>query len=190
MFDTDRLIADCLEAVRGPDAQRAVREILVRTLEKPGAVAEAIGKDAGGLELLHNSPELTVLNVVWAPGMRIYPHDHRMWAVIGIYGGIEDNTMYRRGPERIVASGGRELRETEVLALGADAIHAVANPERRFTGAIHVYGGDFVNQPRSEWDPDTLIEQPYDLANVMRLFAEANVAWAAQLGQDLDESAT
>lgn len=190
MFDTDRLISDCLDAVRAPDAQRAVREILLRTLEKPDPVASAIGKDHGGLDILYNSPELTVLNAIWAPGMKLYPHDHRMWAVIGIYGGVEDNTMYRRGPERIVASGGRELRSSDVLALGADAIHAVANPERRFTGAIHIYGGDFVNQPRSQWDPDTLVEQPYDLANVLRLFAEANEAWASQLGQDLDESAT
>ncbi|MGH2728855.1 MAG: hypothetical protein ACRDKS_17925, partial [Actinomycetota bacterium] len=95
--------------------------------------------------------------------------------------------LYRRGPERIVEAGGRMLRESEVIALGADAIHAVANPESRFTGAIHVYGGDFVNQPRSQWDPDTLIEQPYDLEQVRKLFAEANAEWAAQLGHDVDE---
>lgn len=191
MFDTDTLVADCLAAVRGEtDPRRAVREILLRTLSKPAPVAEAIGKDEGGLDILYSSPELTVLNAIWAPGMKLYPHDHRMWAVIGIYGGAEDNTMYRRGPERIVEAGGKELRESEVLSLGADAIHAVANPERRFTGAIHVYGGDFVNQPRSQWDPDTLIEQPYDLEQVRRLFAEANARWAAQVGQDLDDAAS
>lgn len=191
MFDRDTLIEECLQAVRTEgDARRAVREILIRTLEKPEPVADAIGRDEGGLDIIYNSPELTVLNAVWAPKMALYPHDHRMWAVIGIYGGVEDNTLYKRGPERIQRSGGRELRESEVLALGADAIHSVANPERRFTGAIHVYGGDFVNQPRSQWDPDTLIEQPYDLEQVRRLFAEANAAWRAQVGQDLDERTT
>jgi predicted metal-dependent enzyme (double-stranded beta helix superfamily) len=188
MFDTDTLVADCLTAVRGEtDARRAVREILVRTLAKPEPVAKAIGKDVGGIDLVYNSEELTVLNVIWAPGMAIYPHDHRMWAVIGIYGGVEDNTMYRRGPERIVEAGGKSLRESDVVALGSDVIHAVANPERRFTGAIHIYGGDFVNQPRSQWDPDTLAEQPYDLEQVRALFAQANADWAAQLGHDLDE---
>ena len=188
MFDTDVLVAECLTAVRGEtDARRAVREILARTLSKPEPVARAIGKDLGGIDLVYNSEELTVLNVIWAPGMAIYPHDHRMWAVIGIYGGVEDNTMYRRGPERIVEAGGKSLRESDVIALGADVIHAVANPERRFTGAIHIYGGDFVNQPRSQWDPDSLQEQPYDLEQVRALFAQANADWAAQLGQDLDE---
>jgi hypothetical protein len=52
-----------------------------------------------------------------------------------------------------------------------------------------VYGGDFVNQPRSQWDPDTLAEQRYDAAQVRRLFAEANAAWAAQVGHDLDDEA-
>ena len=187
MFDTDTLVSECLTAVRAErDPRRAVREILVRTIEKPGSVQEAIGKDLGGLDIIYNSPDLTVLNAIWAPGMKLYPHDHRIWAVIGIYGGVEDNTMYRRGPERIAAAGGHVLRESEVLSLGADAIHSVANPERRFTGAIHIYGGDFVNQPRSQWDPDTLLEQPYDLEQVRKLFAQANADWAAQAKAEVE----
>ena len=175
MFDKEALISDCLHAVRAEkDGQRAVREILFRTLEKPGPVAESIGKDEGGLEVLFSSPELTVLNVIWAPRMKIMPHEHRMWAVIGIYGGAEDNTMFKRGPERIVASGARTIRESDVLALGTDAIHSVANPERTFTGAIHIYGGDFVNQPRSQWDPETLREQPFDVEAVRRVLDEAD----------------
>ena len=189
MFDTDTLVADCLAAVRGVDAHRAVREVVLRTLEKPSPVQKALAKDEGGLEAIYVSDELTVMNVIWAPGMKLYPHDHRMWAVIGIYGGTEDNTLYRRGEESIVKAGGRELHESDVLSLGADAIHAVANPERRFTGAIHFYGGDFINQPRSQWDPDTLVEEPYDLVRIRKLFAEANAAWAAQLGTDVDETA-
>jgi predicted metal-dependent enzyme (double-stranded beta helix superfamily) len=190
MFDQDTLIAECLQAVRTEkDPQRAVREILLKTLEKPGPVARSIGKEQGGIDIIFNSPELTVLNAIWAPNMSLYPHDHQMWACIGIYGGVEDNKLYKRGTERIQLAGGRELRESEVLALGEDAIHSVANPERRFTGAIHIYGGDFVNQPRSQWDPDTLIEQPYDLQEVLRRFAQANEDWKAQLGRDLDESA-
>jgi predicted metal-dependent enzyme (double-stranded beta helix superfamily) len=189
MFDTDTLVSECHGALSERDPRRAVREIMLRTLAKPGPVQSAIGKDVGGLDIIYNSPELTVLNAIWAPGMKLYPHDHRMWAVIGIYGGVEDNRLFRRGPERIVESGGRELRESDVLTLGADAIHSVANPEPRFTGAIHVYGGDFVNQPRSQWDPDTLLEQPFDLEQVRRLFAQANADWAAQAraGEELDD---
>jgi predicted metal-dependent enzyme (double-stranded beta helix superfamily) len=188
MFDVDSFVATCHEALREPDPRRAVREVLAETLENREQVATALGRESGGLEILHNSPDLTVINIIWAPHMTIYPHDHRMWAVIGIYGGAEDNTLYRRGPERLQAAGGRELREGDVFGLGPEAIHAVTNPWGRFTGAIHVYGGDFVNQPRSQWDPDTLLEEPYDIAEVRRMFAAATAEWAAQVGHDVDES--
>jgi hypothetical protein len=39
-----------------------------------------------------------------------------------------------------------------------------------------VYGGDFVNQPRSQWGPGDLVERPYDLEAINRQFHEANLA--------------
>jgi predicted metal-dependent enzyme (double-stranded beta helix superfamily) len=143
-------------------------------------VETVLGRLTGGIEVLYNAPSLTVLNVVWAPKMSIYPHEHRMWAAIGIYGGAEDNTLFRRTPQGIVRSGTKELRDGDVFLLGADAIHSVDNPVTRFTGAIHIYGGDFLNQPRSQWDPATLTEEPYDRAQVDAVFARANAAWAAE----------
>ncbi len=46
---------------------------------------------------------------------------------------------------------------------GRDIIHAVTNPLSRLTGAIDVYGGDFFAASRSEWDPETLFEPPFDM---------------------------
>ena len=188
MFNIDNLIEQCRGAVAEDDPRSAVRELLLPLLERPSAVAEVLGREEGGMEVLYNAPDLTVVNVIWAPHMTIYPHDHRMWATIGVYGGVEENTLYRRGPERIQPAGGRVLETGDVFSLGPDAIHDVANRRAAFTGAIHVYGGDFVNAPRSQWDPDTLFEQPYDLAEVRRRFAAANQEWREQLGHDLDEA--
>jgi predicted metal-dependent enzyme (double-stranded beta helix superfamily) len=56
-------------------------------------------------------------------------------------------------------------------------VHAVANT--RLTGAIHVYGGDFFGVTRSEWDPETLLECPYDVEKAMRLFEQSNTRYAA-----------
>ena len=41
--------------------------------------------------------------------------------------------------------------------------------------AIHVYGGDFFEppRPRSEWDPETLDERPWDIEHTRQLFAAA-----------------
>ncbi|MHB8467440.1 MAG: hypothetical protein ACYDH6_04685 [Acidimicrobiales bacterium] len=99
-----------------------------------------------------------------------------MWAAIGIYAGREDNAFYRRATDGLHASGGKQLAVSDVILLGDDTIHSVANPTTKSTGAIHIYGGDFVAQPRSQWDPVTLEEADYDLDQVLRQFAEANAA--------------
>jgi len=126
------------------------------------------------------SDDLTVLHVAWTPGMALNPHDHRMWAVIGLYGGQEDNAFFRRVPGGLEPSGGREVPAKEVLVLGDDAIHSVANTRRDFAVALHVYGGDFFAVDRSEWDAETYEERPRDLGRTMRLFEEANARWRAQ----------
>ena len=77
-----------------------------------------------------------------------------------------------------VPSGGKVLRERDVVLLGDDTIHAVHNPARRCAGAIHVYGGDFIAQPRSQWDEATLTEAPYDHDAVRLAFERADQAFA------------
>jgi predicted metal-dependent enzyme (double-stranded beta helix superfamily) len=180
VFDVDQLIADVRDAAAESAPRRAVKDVLLRTVRKSDAVAAALTPTQGGLNILYRSPDLTILDVVWAPGMRLYPHDHRMWAAIGIYAGQEDNTFFRRSDDNhrsLTESGGKEVRIGEVLLLGDDAIHAVANPLSRLTAAIHVYGGDFVDQPRSQWGPGPLTERPYDMEEVQRQFADANKRW-------------
>ena len=106
--------------------------------------------------------------------MYLYPHDHRMWAVIGIYGGREENAFYRRGERGLVEAGAKTLDTRDVVPLGESVIHAVTNPLEKITAAIHVYGGEFFATARSEWDPKTLEERPFDVAAAMRVFEESN----------------
>ena len=97
MFDVDRLVEECRAGLRESSPEVAIREVVGRAMARPDDVERALGTPRmGQIRTLHHSPELTILNVIWAPGMAIYPHDHRMWAVIGLYGGREDNVFYRR----------------------------------------------------------------------------------------------
>ena len=182
MFDVERFTESCRVALTETSAEAAMKELMVRTMERPGDVEAALGTPAeGGIFTLLRSPDLTVLNIVWPPGITLFPHDHRTWAVIGLYGGQEDNTFYRRSSEGLATAGGRELQVKDAIVLGRDVIHAVANPSRRtFTGAIHVYNGDFFTIPRSQWDPATLEERPYEMDSLTRVFAEANERFAAE----------
>lgn len=175
MFDLDRFVQDCTAALDEASPEMAVREIVAQAVSDPAAVMRAVGEpERGGVFTLHHSDRLTVLNLVWGPGMDLMPHDHRMWAAIGIYTGRETNTFWRRGPDGLQQLGGKTLDEREAVWLGATAIHSVSNPLDRLTGALHVYGGDFFGTPRSEWDGETLEEAPYDVAKIRRLFDESN----------------
>ena len=97
-----------------------------------------------------------------------------MISVIGLYGGREDNTFYRRQGDGLVSTGARQLGTKDAVVLGDAVIHAVTNPLDELMGAIHVYAGDFFATPRSEWDPETFEEHPYDVDHTMRVFAESN----------------
>lgn len=180
MFDLDQFIADCRSALAEEAPQHAIREAVMRVVADQAAVFKELGEPKrSGIQKLIHSADLTILNVVWAPRMTLLPHDHRMWAVIGIYTGREDNIFWRRvnGAHTITAAGAKSLGERDVALLGRDVIHSVTNPLPRLTGAIHVYTGDFFGVVRSEWDPETLLEQPYDVEKNPRLFEEANAAY-------------
>jgi len=176
VFDLDGFLADCAAARQVGEPLRAIKDVLNRAVTKPGAVAAALPPERAGITRLHVSPELTVIKVVWAPGMRLWPHDHRMWAAIGIYTGGEDNEFFRRDGTSLVESGGRSLESGDVCLLGDDVVHAVTNPTAQFTGAIHIYGGDFCTQPRSKWSGVRYEEQPYDVERTLAHFEAANVA--------------
>jgi len=180
MFDVDAFVDRCKACLDETEPRRAIREELDRALDRSAEIADRLPPEEAGLDLLYRSAELTVLKVVWAPRMRLYAHDHRMWAAIGIYAGREDNEFFRRQPDGeggLIESGGKRLDERDLVLLGDDVIHAVANPARTHTGAIHIYGGDFVAQARSQWVPPGLQEEPYDMTLVRQEFDRAERAW-------------
>lgn len=178
-FDLEELKADCQSALGENTPSQAVRDCLAEVVSDARSVTGTLGEpERGGIQKLHVSDELTILNVIWAPKMTLMPHNHNMWAVIGVYGGREDNIFWRRCKDdpkgRVEAAGAKSLGPQEVRPLGPEIIHSVTNPTAKLTGAIHIYGGDFFAMHRSEWDPETLEEHPYDVDKNLRLFEEAN----------------
>jgi len=180
MFDKDRFIEECVATIG--DGQQAVREAINAAVSDSSGVMAALGEPQhAGITPLYRSHELTVLNFAWAPCMSLMPHNHQMFAVIGIYSGREDNVYWRRNKSSIEAAGAKSLGVGDVATLGRNIIHSVLNPIGKMTCALHVYGGDFFSpeEPRSEWDHETLQEQPWDIDRVRSLFAEAEARFNA-----------
>jgi predicted metal-dependent enzyme (double-stranded beta helix superfamily) len=182
VFKLDRFIEDCSIARAESEDHKAVREVVARAVSNPTSIVSELGEPKRGeIQKLYHTEHLTILNVLWAPKMSLMPHNHNMWAVIGVYSGREDNIFWRRIPNeddgRIEAAGAKALCEKDVETLGKDVIHSVTNPIPRTTGAIHVYGGDFFGEHRSEWSPEFLTESPFNIEKNMRYFEEANAAF-------------
>jgi predicted metal-dependent enzyme (double-stranded beta helix superfamily) len=184
MFDLDEFVVGCRAALAETQPRPALKEHMERTLSRSREITAALGEPSGAdLTVLHSAPDVTVLHAVWAPGMSFLPHNHEMLAVIGIYGGQEDNVFWRRGGPGLIKHGGREVRDGEVAVLGPDIIHSVSNPRRAYTAALHVYAGDYLAAKRSEWDPETLEERPFDYESARRRFAEADAAWRQSMAE-------
>ena len=172
MFSREQFIADLRDSLR-ERSRAAMREVVARAVADRTALLRAIGAlEQPGATVLHRTPDLTVLHVVWSPGQITLPHNHLLSAVIGMYDGREDNLFWRRLPDadkyQIEVAGGAALGTGATCVLGRDIIHSVVNPLSRMSGAIHVYDGDFFAVERSMWDPETLTEAPYDLAAVSK----------------------
>ena len=172
------------------DAQAAVRDVLARAVRQPSAVLARLGAmDRAGLDVMHRSATLTIFAAHWAPQMSLPAHDHRMWALIGLYAGREDNIYWSRTAGGLRARSATVLFAGEVATLPADAIHSVTNPLVHFTGGIHIYGGDFFATPRSQWDSETLVEEPSNGATIRAIFERENRRLAREgCGQGMEST--
>lgn len=182
-FDRSQFVADCTAANAETDPIGAVKEALCRAISDPSDVLRGIGEPtSAGMDVLHRSPTLTIFAATWTPRMSLLPHNHDMWAMIGIYTGREDNIFWRETENGLEARGANCLFEGNVATLGRDAIHSVTNPLLRFTGGIHIYGGDYFDAHRHQWDPETLEKQPSDGNRVRAMFAAENERYQYGLG--------
>lgn len=176
MFDIDAFVADCLTAVESDTTHKSAEEVMRRAMADPSSILAALGEPSEpGITPLYQSSKLTIINLAWKPSTTIPPHNHEMWAVIGVYGGREDNIFWRRikdHPEGLIeAAGAKALSTGAVCPMGADIIHSVTNPIPRLTAALHIYGGDFFEAERSEWEPEDLTEHRLDIEAVRARFS-------------------
>ena len=172
-FERERFIEDVKEAQ--PHGQDAVAEVIARAVSEPSSVIRGLGEPRSAtIELLHRDTEISIFNIVWPPLTVLVPHDHLMWASIGVYTGREDNMMWEPSGSTIRATEAASVGAKEVFSLPRNAIHSVTNPVERYTAAIHVYGGDLSSASRSQWDPLTLRREPFDVEDGRRLLQQAD----------------
>ena len=144
---------------------------LERLINNPDALPEEFRRPSGngrranhGSYALHRSDGLFVSAVVWGPGDRIGPHDHRTWGMIGVMGNAIEETRFRRvddGEQEGYARLERDRTtlvkpgDISLLVPDVDEIHSMLNETDRATYEIHVYGQDLVGLNRCAYNLET-----------------------------------
>jgi predicted metal-dependent enzyme (double-stranded beta helix superfamily) len=124
----EEFVSNCRTIARNESQPMlAMKELIERATTDRRLRDELPGKGPG-IFTLHRDETITVFQIVVPSGYTSSPHDHRMWAVVGICSGREDNEFFRRTTTTLEPSGGRSIEDGNVLAMGTETIHAVANP--------------------------------------------------------------
>ncbi len=90
MFELGQFVTECRMAAsrQGP---ASVLEIMRQVVADPEAINSAVSALSPSASIadaiLHRAEDVLVLNATLPPFMTSPPHDHTMWAVIGIYEG-------------------------------------------------------------------------------------------------------
>lgn len=168
-------IKECHAALKHPNPGEAVRQIVLREMRQGDALKQALEpfNDGGNVSqkmfgcLVHLHKDLTIMKLKSVPHLRIAPHTHDMWAVIGCYSGTELNTLYRETPNGIEVIEQVEIEAPDAILLSADAIHAVHNPNPTAGCSIHIYGGDIMAIDNTMWNPFTLKKDVLDVSTML-----------------------
>ena len=190
-FDRDAFVADCVAAASESEPELAVREVVADAVVNAWSIDSVLGTgsgEAGPLTLL-SSDGLTIQRIQWPGGYRCCPHEHRMWAVVGVYTGQETNRRYARSGSGLRELDAVEARAGDVVVMDAEVIHTVENPSPERTAALHVYGGDLLGVARHGWNPSGS-EVPFDdVAAGERIGFAAIVGVEEEQGAELDADA-
>ena len=190
MFSVDEFVRDVHTASVAPDPVAAVQEVVESVIADGSSIDSVLGTQLkADNDTLFSSDDLTVQRIIWVPGLPSVPHEHRMWAVVGVYAGEELNRIYERSLDGLTEVRTRAVQEREVLALDADAIHSVESSGVTWTAALHVYAGDIVNVERSAWGPDGA-EAPFvEVDTAVRAMFEPMRALTQEYAIPMDDEA-
>jgi predicted metal-dependent enzyme (double-stranded beta helix superfamily) len=171
-YDLEQFVADMNQLIQSEPEQADLFDkasvYLERLISNPNVLPEAYRRPIGsgkranhGSYALYRGPGLFVSSVVWGPGDRVGPHDHRTWGLIGVMDNAIQETRYRRVDDRdredyAVLERDRSVLvkpgEVSLLIPGVDEIHRMDNDSDRPTVEIHVYGKDLVALPRYRYN--------------------------------------
>jgi predicted metal-dependent enzyme (double-stranded beta helix superfamily) len=181
--ELDRFLAEARRA-RTEDGEawpQALAAAMRRLFAEAGPAALAgelkariSASEVKGIAVFENTDALTIYAVGSSGGLRNPPHDHATTAVVGLIEGAESYRVFRREGPRAVETGRVTVTAPDVAVMPPELIHAMWCGPGEGGISLHAYGNRHFDVPgRRQWDPETLVEEPFDVARQR--------AWTAEL---------
>jgi predicted metal-dependent enzyme (double-stranded beta helix superfamily) len=159
VFDPDEFVQRCLSCLTAADPVGLAADAMASALADSDGVQRTFGE--GAFNVLYWSPQMLIFQGTGHPGVWSRIHDHKMWAVIGVFRGVERNEFFERGDNRLRRTSELDIHAGKPEVLDPDVIHRSGNPEAEPNGWLNVYGGDLIHAIRTQWDDDGTNERPY-----------------------------
>jgi 3-mercaptopropionate dioxygenase len=157
------------------DKIRAIEPMLRRLLQNRSALEERFKEPLADsyAQYLVYKPEddsFSIVSFVWLPGQSTPIHDHRVWGLIGIYEGEEEEERFKR------LDNGSRPNYAELQSVGRHVarqgdisyvcppdkdIHQVRNVSSAPSVSIHIYGCNIGQWERHIFDADRRTISPF-----------------------------
>jgi len=175
--ETQRIVASIAEPAARVEALKPAFARLLRSegwLPDACAEPDTTSKMGGGIGqyALYRAEDgsMCLFSLVVPVGAETPVHDHLAWGIVGIYRGVQDETVYRRLDDGAIAERAvLETSKTQRLAPGecyallppADDIHYVKTVSDVPSVSIHLLANDTACVWRHKFDPVSGVVTPF-----------------------------
>lgn len=151
-FTLDGFLERLKTAAGGEDAAtqtyQVMQQVFEHHLETASGVFSALDDDV----MLYEDATISIWHYRMPTGVVVPPHDHQVYAIIGVYEGVEANHFYTLKQGELVCDAINQVGQGTAILIQPDSIHSVQTGNNRRSCAIHIYLGAFTKVERSRFD--------------------------------------
>lgn len=154
-FTLDSFLQQLKEAAKTANPEQQVYQVMQQVFTVHIESAADIFRQLDDDVILYEDSVIAVLHYRMPTGVVVPPHDHQLYAIIGVYEGVEENHFYQAMNNQLICQAVKPIGKGEVILMRPESIHSVQTANNQHSAAIHVYLGELTKVKRSRFDWNT-----------------------------------
>lgn len=154
-FTLDSFLQQLKDAANTDNPEQQVYQVMQRVFTVHIDNVADIFRQLDDDVILYEDSVIAVLHYLMPTGVVVPPHDHQLYAIIGVYEGVEENHFYQVMNQQLIRQAIKPISRGEVMLIHPEGIHSVQTANNQRSAAIHVYLGELTKVKRSRFDWNT-----------------------------------